>query len=532
MVARRKIDLQDIDRTKIGEPIDDLVRSMGTANLGFSPTDQVVYEIDLDRINPDFLQPRYFLPSDLREELIAGELTPREALRVLLNRAEEGDKLASLIIGGRGDVVDEEGPDDDRGLMTLARSIETVGLRQPINVYSITKPDAPGESFYQIGEGERRYWAHHLLVLQGNEGFSKIRCIIEVLPDDQDLIHRRQQAENAARQDLSAVARARAIGQIQDRLRIELGTRVPGETTIKLPGQRELDTAVGQEVKGVTGRAISGRMVRNYLRLLKLPSKIQDLAEAAQLTEKQLRPIPTLKTEAEQYQMVMQIIDEKLSGRAVLSKVAKSASPPSSLKRVTRTTVEQRLEKRLLQTAMTVHEVLSLGEDTYTAVIQALTAKMGDQATREALLAMRRMIDELVSEMVKEVEGYQEVSLSSILPPLDFIQNHLPESYKDELAGQALTGRDALELLLDWRYNDPMVASVLDEFFAQIENYAERIRAREIMIKPTLQKIKSNEGADAFIYKILTGKTIYWAHLLLVLQGNDNFQKLAAEIVN
>lgn len=533
-MARRKINLQDTGRKRADQGIDRLVQSMGTTDLGFSPTDQGIYEVELNKIWPDFSQSRHFLPFDLREKLSEQGMTPAEAIRELVKRAEQANQLAVLILGEYTDVLDEEEerPDEDRGLLALANSIKAVGLRQPINVYRIPNPDSPGESFYQIGEGERRYWAHHLLVLQGHEQFNKIRCVIETLPDDQTLIQRRQEAENAARQDLSAIARARSVKRIRNRLSLELGTRVPGQTTIKLPSQRELDAAVGQEVKAFTGRAISDRMVRNYMRLLNLPPGLQDLAEAAQLTEKQLRPVMRLKTEAEQLHMIKQIIDEKLSGRAVLARVS-LALPATSLKRTTPTTLEQRLEKRLFQTAKTVHEVLTLGEESYTDIVRVLASKMSDQTTREALLALRRVINDLLDDAEADLPGGgQTIDLNLIRPPVDAVMSNLPENYQLQLNRDDLTGPAIIDMVLDWRRNDPLVASRLAKFFNQIEKLAEQIKAGEGITKPTLRRIREEDISGGFTYQFLNHKTIYWAHVWLISQGFSEFDTVVAEIVD
>jgi len=512
-VARRKISLQNIGQSSPSERIDDLVRGLGTADLGFSPTDQAVYEVDIDRIKPDPYQPRYFLPSDLREKVNADVLTPSNALHELLKRAEEGDQLATLILGGQQGNVEEDGTDDDdKGLAALANSIREVGLRQPINVYTITNPDAPGETSYRVGEGERRYWAHHLLVLQGHSEFSRIRCIIERLPDDEVLIRRRQQAENAARQDLSAIARARSIQQIRERLRIDLGTRVPGGTTIKFPSQRELDATVGQEVGTFTGRAIGGRMVRNYLRLLTLSPELQDLAEAAQLTEKHLRPILRLKSGDVQRQMIEQIINEKLSGRAVLSMV-KPAPPVSSLRQTTRITIEERLRKRLLQAAMTVYEIRSMGEDVYLSAIEVLTDSVADnETTKTALLAMHQLLDDLTGEdrALKE-RGTQLVNLSVIAPPLEAIVSLLPERYQGELGVSDATGVDIMQKLVQWRQDDPLLASVLNDFFAEVEGCVAGLKDGALEDRKVILRQFHNDEQSEFEYKVLAGKCVYWA---------------------
>jgi len=533
-VARRKINLQDTGRKKPDQEINRLVREMGTSGLGFTPTDQIVYEVELSRIKPDFSQSRHILPFDLREKLAEGRITTGGAMRELVNRAEHGNQVALLVLGGYVDMLEEDQAeatsDEDTGLVALAGSIRAVGMRQPINLYSIPDPDNPGDPFYQIGEGERRYWAHHLLVIQGHEQFAKIRSVIEVLPDDQTIVQRRQEAENAARQDLSGIARARSIKRIRNRLRLELGTRVPGQTTIKLPSQRELDAAVGQEVKTFTGRAISDRMVRNYLRLLNLPPGLQDLAEAAQLTEKQLRPVMRLKSETEQRRMVNQIINEKLSGRAVLAQV-KSTLPPTSLKRTKSTTLEQRLEKRLFQTAKTVHEVLALGQESYSDIMQILANRLSDETTKEALLALRQVINDLLGD-IGEVEAKDEtrVDLASIEPPMDVIQPNLPESYQSLLIDRDLTGLEVLEMLVEWRRDDPLIASRLAKFFEQVEAHADQLKAQEDVMKPSVRKTDDEAASGGFAYQLLNGKIVYWAHILLVSQGDDRFDTMAAEL--
>jgi ParB-like chromosome segregation protein Spo0J len=419
-MARRKIMLQDSHEPNTA--IEDLVQDLGDSERAFRPTTQMVYEVELARIKPDEGQARHFLPHDLRHSLAEGKLTPRQAMQALLERATTGDRVARLILGdavAQASVLDSaEGEDNqpatDTGLQTLANSIKAVGLRQPINIYTVVNPQAPGEPYYRIGEGERRDWAHQLLVVQGHSEFEHIRSIIEPLPENEAVVRRRQEAENAARQDLSAIARARAIARIKERLNFELGTRVPDSSTIKLPSQRDLQTAVGQEVKLFTGRAISDRMVRNYLSLLNLPPAVQDLAEAANLTEKQLRAVTRLDSEAEQLALLTQIIDQELSGRTVTALVRQSTQPPStSLKQVKRNSVEERLEKRLVQTATTAHEVLSLDEASYRTVIGGLIGRLvTDEATRSAVVALRQMLDDLLAD-TEQVLGAEAAEADS-----------------------------------------------------------------------------------------------------------------------
>ncbi len=365
---------------------------------------QPVYELDLARITPDPAQPRHLLPFDLRTAIQDESLSPADAIHELVIRAEQGETMALLILGGQAKkpADNDDVMVEDKGLLALARSIQAVGLRQPINVYEVTDPAQPEHVAYRLGEGERRFWAHHLLVQQGHNAFQRIKGIVEPLPTNEELIHRRQEAENAARMDLPAMARARSIQRIKERLNIEMGTRVPGQNTIKLPSQRELQTAIGQHVKQFTGRAISDRMVRNYLALLRLSSEAQDLAEAGQLTEKQLRPVMRLSTDVEQVALIRQIIEKKWSGRRVQQEISAPTAPTSALQEVSLTTVEERFEKRLLDAAKVVHALLSLPEEEYEQAITSLALKAKNRRTRQALLVLHQTLAEVLEKAAEQ----------------------------------------------------------------------------------------------------------------------------------
>lgn len=536
-MARRKINLQrklgvkgTIGEADVRSAIDDLAGSMSVVDIGFRPTDQRVYEINLGRIMPDPNQPRHLLPYDLREVVNENTLSPAEAIRELVLRAEQGDTIALLILGGRqkGAVGEEDEIVEDTGLLALARSIREVGLRQPLNVYRIDDLTQPDQTAYRLGEGERRFWAHHLLVQQGYEEFRNVKCIIETLPEDEETIHQRQEAENAARVDLPALARARSMQRIKERLNIEMATRVPGENTIRLPGERELQVAIGQRVKSITGRAIGDRMVRNYLALLKLSPEAQDLAEAGQLTEKQLRPVISLSTDDKQIAMIQQIIEEKWSSRKIQQQAA-----TSSLREISQMTVEQRFEKRVLDAAKTIHSLLSLPQENYEETIIALVNRAKDPKTRQALQALRQTLEEILLKVEDLTDSsVVEVSLLSVLPPMEGLKRHLPLEKVEMLETQALTGGQILEQLLTWRQNDGMLASRLQPFFNQIEFDAEALRADEPMPLPKLRGEKHPKFTDLAVYKVESGASIYWAHELLVRRGEGQFRVMKAEVVS
>jgi len=542
-MARRKISIQrslgtkntPVEQVETDSVIDQLAGSMSDVEIGFRPTDQRVYEVDLERIAPDPSQPRHLLPFDLRKAIAENEVSPSEAIQDLVLRAERGDTVALLVLGGRSKGPIDEGDEqvEDTGLLALARSIREVGLRQPLNVYRIDDPEQTNKTTYRLGEGERRFWAHHLLVQQGYDEFKRVKCIIETLPDDEETVHQRQEAENAARVDLPAIARARSIERIKERMNVELGTRVPGENTIKLPNQRELQVAVGQRVKSLTGRAISDRMVRNYLALLNLSVEAQDLCEAAQLTEKQLRPVKGLKTDEERLAMINLIVEEKWSGRKVLQEVTASTKPKSALREISQTTVEQRFEKRVLDAAKTVHSLLSLPPENYEETITSIAVRAKDTKTKQALQSLRQALEEVLLRVEGLVDSkILDVNLLSIIPPLEGLQRHLPAEKVETFETEVLTGSQIFEQLLDWRQSDAVLASRLDPFLNQIELDAEALRAGESMPLPTLRGEKSPDYSDLAVYEVESGVSIYWAHELLVRRGESQFKMMKAEIVS
>lgn len=540
-MARRKVSIQrDLGLKKQfeavnGSAIDELTENMATVDIGFRPTEQRVYEVNLDRIFPDPSQPRHLLPSDLRFAVNNKTLLPAEAIRELVLRAEQGDTIALLVLGGRqkGAVEEDDEIVEDTGLLSLAQSIREVGLRQPLNIYRIDDPEHPDQTVYRLGEGERRFWAHHLLVQQGYQEFTSVKCIIETLPEDEEIIHQRQEAENAARVDLPALARARSMQRIKDRLNLELGTRVPGENTIRLPSQRELQVEIGQRVKSFTGRTIGDRMVRNYLALLTLSAEAQDLAEAAQLTEKQLRPVIRLRTDNEQKAMIQRIIEEKWSSRQVLQEIVAPSMPVSSLREVSQTSLEQRFERRVLDAAKTMHSLLSLPQENYEEAVTTLALRAKDPKTRQALQSLRQTLEEILLK-VEDLTALEviEVSLLSILPPLDGLKRHLTPDKAEFLETQTLTGGQILDQLLTWRHDDMILASRLEPFFNQVEFDAEALRAGEPLPLPRLKGQKHPNYLDLVVYKVESGVSIYWAHELLTRRGENQFKMMKAEIVS
>jgi len=521
-MARRQITIQRTLGTKnspLDEPsssaIDELTSRMASVDVGFEPTDQRVYKINLDRLMPDSSQPRHILPHDLRSALYNGEMSPPQVMQALLARAEQHDTMAQLILGGKVNEPLDEAEVEEKSLLALARSIQEVGLRQPINVYQVNDILRPDEIVYRIGEGERRFWAHQLLVQQGYIEFRLVRCIVESLPPDEELVYRRQAAENAARVDLPAIARARAIQRLRERLVAQFEQSESGEVS-----QREIQAEIGRQMTMFTGRVVGDRMVRNYLSLLNLSAEAQDLAEAAQLTEKQLRPVIQLKSDFERLMLIKQMITQRWSSRQVSQEVAK---PTVTLREVTQTSVEERFETKLISAAKTVASVLTLPSEAYQQVLFTLAKRAKDPKTREVLTALHQTLAEVLQKIddLAEVK-LVEVSLGTLVPNLEEIQSFLPAEMTESLVG--LAGNVIWRHLQAWRRDDVMLASRLQPFFSRVEMDAEALRAGEVLAMPVVKSLTAGQ------YKIMANGAIYWAHELLLQDGLSQFGTIRVEL--
>ncbi|MDM8521437.1 ParB/RepB/Spo0J family partition protein [Anaerolineales bacterium HSG6] len=533
-MARRKINIQRNLGARTDAPnkppsaIDQLTSSMATVDIGFEPTEQRVYMVNLDRIFPDSNQPRHLMPSDLRKQLIDNDATPAEVIRELLDRAEKDDPVALLVLGGKSDMAlaEEEGDVEERGLFALASSIAEVGLRQPLNVYQIDDSSQPMQTRYRVGEGERRFWAHHVLVHQGQDAFKSVRCIIEALPKNPEIIYQRQAAENAARVDLPSIARARSMQRIKEQLVIEYNKT----GNDKALSQRALQTAIGQQVKAFTGRAVGDRMVRNYLTLLKLSSEAQDLAEAGELTEKQLRPIMRLKTEFERLMMIKEIIAKKWSSRQVAQQITPAKPTPVTLQEVTKTTVEQRFEQRIINAAKTVASLMTLPTENYDLVVSTVASRAKDEKTHEALQALHDALGAILlkaDDLVKR--QYIELPITVIIPPLTELSQFLPKDKQTAIQPDQQSGAEILAKLINWHEADVVFSSRMHPFFKELETTADALRADETLPRPVVvQQVDDGEKR----YLLNSGGYLYWAHLLLVQRGQTQFKTIMVELLS
>lgn len=171
---------------------------------------QVAKPINIFEIHPDRSQPRRSVPSAVR---LVWDGTPAGVASMLhywieLAEQERGRKFSL-------ETYFEQGYDDDEALqvgpvektfldlVALAASIYRDGLTNPITVVR------SGTSTYRLETGERRWLAFHLLWAYGRQ--YDVESKWEKIPARQvdEVSVWRQAAENGARANLNAIARAR-----------------------------------------------------------------------------------------------------------------------------------------------------------------------------------------------------------------------------------------------------------------------------------------------------------------------------------
>ena len=209
-------------------------------------TEQIARLIPIQHIRPDPDQPRRLLPSDLAQSLAAGG-SPFDILGQLRARSERDRWIRERL----------------QELDALAQSIADDGLMQPIRVIR------DNDERYRIEEGERRWWAHHILVQQGKEQFQSIAAFVIEPESAATGLLRRRVAENVLRSGFTAIELARAMAKrIQEIHEAEPGIK-----------QGEVERRVGSE------NGMSDRRVRQFVALLSLSPEAQELAQQARLTE-------------------------------------------------------------------------------------------------------------------------------------------------------------------------------------------------------------------------------------------------------
>jgi ParB family chromosome partitioning protein len=176
---------------------------------------------------------------------------------------------------------------DDEELTELANSIAQLGVLQPLVVTG--GPDRDGR--YRIVVGERRWRAAR------RAGLETVPVVFRDVEDERELLELAL-VENLQRSDLNPLEEAEAFRALSD----EFGLSQ-------------------QDIAGRVGR--SRAAVANALRLLRLPSAVQEQLRSGALTAGQARPLLALGDEQSQIELGARAERESLSARE-LERIAAS----------------------------------------------------------------------------------------------------------------------------------------------------------------------------------------------------------------
>lgn len=198
-------------------------------------------------------------------------------------------------------------------LNELAQSIREFGVLQPLIVAKVIKEkDSGAEVIYQLIAGERRLRAAKLV------GLPRVPAIVKQI-DAGKMKLEIALIENIQRSNLNPMESARAYARLQE----EFGVK-----------QREIAIRVGK----------SREAVANTMRLLNLPSEIQDALQTGRLTESHGRMLLGIANSTEQHRTFLALLEKKttireMSGRVARKQIVQSKNPEHSF-------WEKRLEEK------------------------------------------------------------------------------------------------------------------------------------------------------------------------------------------
>ncbi|MDP3729571.1 MAG: ParB/RepB/Spo0J family partition protein [bacterium] len=185
---------------------------------------------------------------------------------------------------------------DETALEELASSIREFGLLHPIVVTKIENASELGTTVsYQLIAGERR------LMAAKKVGLERVPAIVKNIPTDRQRLELAI-IENIQRENLNPIETARAYAKLQDQF---------GMT------QREVAVRMGKSRESVT----------NAMRLLNLPSHIQDAVAETKVSESQARLLLMISDFQEQQAVFDDLIRNNLSVRELRTRIQGNRPP-------------------------------------------------------------------------------------------------------------------------------------------------------------------------------------------------------------
>lgn len=196
---------------------------------------------------------------------------------------------------------------DEEKIQDLANSILKHGVIQPIVLRK-------REKGYEIVAGERRWRAAI------KAGLSEIPCLIRELSDEQNMLI--AIIENMQREDLNPIEEAEGLNQMI----VSYGMT-----------QEEVSKSLGK----------SRPYIANSLRLLKLPTYVQELVSAGTLSAAHGRTVITIEDEAARKALCDRIVKEGLSVRETERLAAEIGKPKKKPAKKQKDTELKRIEAEL-----------------------------------------------------------------------------------------------------------------------------------------------------------------------------------------
>ena len=185
---------------------------------------------------------------------------------------------------------------DEEALKELANSIREFGILHPLVVTKIETPTEFGTNVeYQLISGERRLMAAKIV------GLERVPAIIKKAPTERERLEMAI-IENIQRENLNPIEIARAYAKLQDQFGLT---------------QREVAVRVGK----------SREVVANSIRLLNLPSEIQDATAFGKINESQARLLLMVSDIKEQRDLFNNTIMNNLSVREIRSRIHAKKTP-------------------------------------------------------------------------------------------------------------------------------------------------------------------------------------------------------------
>ncbi len=186
---------------------------------------------------------------------------------------------------------------DEAQLAELAASIREMGIIQPLIVTKRQTETAFGTDVeYQLIAGERRLMAAKMV------GLERVPAIVRAVPEEKEKLELAI-VENVQRADLNPIDAARSYAKLQE----EFGLT-----------QREVASRVGK----------SRETIANAVRLLNLPTPMQDAIARNALSESQGRVLLGIADAAKQQYVFEQVVNNNMSVRELKNTIARMNRAP------------------------------------------------------------------------------------------------------------------------------------------------------------------------------------------------------------